>query len=73
MFEAACIYLLQRVLYKKYWNKMISTSQRSEVVRVFERVSLHACGSFWILPLHGWNRKCSSNPQEMRKIFLVFT
>lgn len=33
---------------------MISTSQRSEVVRVFERVSLHACGSFWILPLHGW-------------------
>ena len=45
-----------------------TTSQRSEVVRVFERVSLHACGSFWILPLHGWNRKCSR--QSLQRIRL---
>lgn len=26
MFEAACIYLLQRVLYKKYWNKFLDSA-----------------------------------------------
>ncbi len=33
---------------------LISTSQRAEVVRTFERFASKCCGSWWILPLHPW-------------------
>lgn len=33
---------------------MISTSQRVEVIQLFERLSKNCCGSYWILPLHSW-------------------
>ena len=47
----------EKVISKKSDNVlyiMISTSQRMEVIQLFEKLSKDCCGSYWILPLHSW-------------------